>query len=121
LFISAGYNDSAAIVMPLSADSTLSSLTISPGLLSPTFDSAITTYTDNVANSVTAVTVVPTVHQANATIKVNGSDLASGATSGSLSLNNIAPGTNTITVVITAQDTTVTTYTITVTEQQRQH
>jgi len=115
LFISAGYNDSAAIVMPLSADSTLSSLTISPGLLSPTFDSAITTYTDNVANSVTAVTVVPTVHQANATIKVNGSDLASGATSGSLSLNNIAPGTNTITVVITAQDTTVTTYTITVT------
>ena len=113
--ISAGYSDSAAIVIPLSSDSTLSSLTISSGTLTPTFNSTTGTYTDSVANSVTSVTVVPTVHQANATITVNGSPVASGATSGSLSLNNVAPGTNTITVVVTAQDTTVTTYTITVT------
>ena len=61
------------------------------------------------------MTVVPTVHQANATITVNGSPVASGATSGSLSLNNVAPGTNIITVEVTAQDATITTYTITVT------
>ena len=113
--ISAGYNVGAAIVIPLSSDSALLSLTISSGTLTPAFDSTKITYTDSVANSITTMTVVPTVHQANATITVNGSPVASGATSGSLSLNNVAPGTNIITVEVTAQDATITTYTITVT------
>ncbi len=96
-----------------STDATLSNLTISSGTLTPAFASGTTSYTDSVANSVNSVTVTPTVNQANATVKVNGTTVSSGSASGSISLS---VGSNTITTVVTAQNgTTTDTYTITVT------
>ena len=98
---------------PVSTLSTLSSLTISAGTLSPAFSGSTTSYTDNVNYSVSAVTVTPTTSDPNATVTVNGTAVTSGTASGSIGL---AVGNTTIPTVVTAQDgVTTTTYTITVT------
>ena len=98
----------------LSSDANLSGLTISSGTLTPVFDSGTTVYTYNVANAVTSVTVTPTLNESHATVTINGNSVASGAASGAINLDNIAPATNTITIVVTAQDAITTkTYTIT--------
>ncbi|WP_292423965.1 cadherin-like beta sandwich domain-containing protein, partial [Methanoregula sp.] len=104
---------SAAVGPVPSSDTTLSGLTVSQGTLSPTFASSTVTYTDSVANSVTSMTVTPTVNTAGATVKVNGNTVASGSASSAISLS---VGSNTITVVVTAPDgTTTQNYVITVT------
>ena len=96
-----------------SSDATLSNLTISQGALTPAFASGTTGYADNVFNSVSSVTVTPTVNQANATVTVNGTTVNSGSASGAIAL---AIGPNTITLLVTAQDGTTTKgYTVTVT------
>jgi tRNA threonylcarbamoyladenosine modification (KEOPS) complex Pcc1 subunit len=90
----------------------LSALAISAGTLSPSFASNTLDYTDAVSNATTSVTVTPTTADANATVTVNGSTVASGQASGAI---NLAVGDNAITVVVTAQDLTTTkTYTVTV-------
>lgn len=95
----------------------LSNLTISSGTLNPSFTSPTTAYAVSVANTVSSVTVTPTLSDANATmqIRVNSGtyvSIANGATSSSLSLN---VGNNTIDVKVTAQNgTSIKTYTITV-------
>jgi hypothetical protein len=99
-------------VTRLSNDATLSALSLSSGTLSPTFASGTTSYIATVANSVTSITVTPTRTQANATITVNGTSVNSGSASGAISLT---VGSNTITVIVTAQDGTTNTYTVTVT------
>ena len=92
---------------------TLLALAASAGTLSPTFASGTETYTVSVANSVVSTTITPTRTQANATITVNGTLVTSGSASGAISLN---VGSNTINVVVTAQDgATTKTYTVTVT------
>jgi Leucine-rich repeat (LRR) protein/Tol biopolymer transport system component len=97
----------------LSRDATLRSLTVSTGTISPVFSSGTTSYTANVLNSITSVTVTPTVNQANATVTVNGVAVSSGAASVPISLN---VGDNTITLIVTAQDgTTRAGYMLTVT------
>ena len=94
-------------------DATLSNLTISVGTLTPAFAAGTIGYTDNVANSVTSLTVTPTANQAGATITVNGTGVASGAASGAI---NLSVGSNSIAIIVTAPDgTTKDTYTITVT------
>ncbi|RYE11632.1 MAG: cadherin-like beta sandwich domain-containing protein, partial [Sphingobacteriales bacterium] len=94
-----------------SADASLTALTLSTGTLSPAFASGITNYTATVGNAVTSITLIPTA--ANATVKVNGTSVASG--SGYVSAGLVV-GNNTITIVTTAQDgTTTKTYTLTVT------
>jgi hypothetical protein len=95
-----------------SNDSTLSNLTISSGTLTPTFASGTISYTDSVVNSVSSITVTPTVNESHATVTVNTIAVTSGSPSGAISL---VVGTNTITVLVTAQDTTTKTYTVTVT------
>ncbi|HEU0208320.1 MAG TPA: cadherin-like beta sandwich domain-containing protein, partial [Candidatus Udaeobacter sp.] len=90
----------------------LSNLTASAGPLSPPFDANTLSYTVNVPFSTTSTTVTPTAADPNATITVNGNPVASGTPSGSIALN---VGSNIITVVVTAQDTTtMKTYTINV-------
>jgi hypothetical protein len=96
-----------------SAIATLSGLSLSTGALSPAFVAATTSYTASVPLSTTSITVTPTATDATATIKVNGTTVASGAASGSLTL---AVGANTITTVVTAQNKiTSKTYRVTVT------
>ena len=93
-----------------STDATLSTLTLSTGTLSPTFDSAKTSYTAEVVNTVTSITVTatPNVSQAMAEI---GEDDATGS-GHEVSLN---VGANTIRVTVTAVAGNTKTYTITVT------
>ncbi|MBD1362329.1 cadherin-like beta sandwich domain-containing protein [Mucilaginibacter sp. ZT4R22] len=95
-----------------SNDANLSAFTISSGTLSPVFAAGTTSYTASVTNATTSITVTPTRNQANATIKVNNTAVTSGSASGSISLNI---GSNTITTVVTAQDASTKTYTLTVT------
>ena len=97
----------------LSNNASLSALAVSSGTLSPAFASATLAYTDAVANAVTSITATPTVADAAATIKVNGTPVASGSASVAIAL---AVGANTVTITVTAQDgTTTQTYTVNVT------
>ncbi|MDG0794819.1 cadherin-like beta sandwich domain-containing protein [Cohnella ginsengisoli] len=95
----------------LSSNADLSNLILSQGTLSPTFASGTTTYTASVGNAVSSLTVTPTVADATATLKVNGASATNG-TGTAVALN---VGSNTITVLVTAQDGTPNTYTVTVT------
>ncbi len=95
-----------------SSNASLSSLAVSSGSLSPAFAAGTLAYTDAVANSVTSITVTPTLADSTATVTVNGTSAASGVASPAIALS---VGVNTITVSTTAQDgTTTQTYTISV-------
>ena len=96
-----------------STDATLSGLTVSSGTLSPTFASGTTSYTVSVANTVTSITLTPTVNASGASVKVAGTAVTSGSASASQALS---VGTNTISIVVTAADgSTTDTYTVTAT------
>jgi hypothetical protein len=95
-----------------SSNANLSNLVLSAGTLSPAFASGTISYTASVSNPNSSITVTPTVEDATATVKVNGTTVASGTASGAIAL---VVGSNTITTVVTAQDTTTKTYTVTVT------
>ncbi|MDB4920938.1 cadherin-like beta sandwich domain-containing protein, partial [Mucilaginibacter sp.] len=97
-----------------SSNANLANLIISNGTLSPVFAVATISYTASVANAVSSLTITPTTSDATAIIKVNGTIVASGSASASLPL---VVGPNTITTVVTAQDATTKTYTVTVTRQ----
>ncbi len=98
------------VIRAPSSDANLINLTVSEGTLSPAFNSGIMAYADTVSNSTTSITATPTDSDSTATITVNGIPTASGTASDAIPL---AVGSNTITVVITAQDG-VTTHTYTV-------
>ncbi|MFD0586490.1 S-layer homology domain-containing protein [Paenibacillus sp. GCM10027627] len=97
---------------PKSGNANLNNLLLTGGILHPTFSSAVTTYTAAVANHVDNVTLSPTLSEGHASLKVNGTAVASGSASGAIPLN---VGNNIIEVVVTAQDGTTKTYTVTVT------
>ena len=95
---------------PLSTDATLRALTLT-GVNFGTFDSTTTSYTAQVASSVSQTTVTPTLSDSGASyvIKLGGVTDADGVIS-------LAVGSNVITVGVTAQNgTTKRTYTVTVT------
>jgi hypothetical protein len=88
-----------------SADATLSSLTVSPGDLSPTFSANTTAYTLSVPNSVSSISIAAVTSHAGARISGTGS-------------KELSEGANTISIVVTAEDgTTTKTYTVTITRQ----
>ena len=102
-----------AATSPVSSDATLSGLTLSPTDIS-NFQSGTLTYSVDVANSVGSVTVTPTANHASAAITVNGAMVASG----SGRAVRVDVGSNTITIVVTAQDRNATeSYTVTVTRE----
>ncbi|CAN5383756.1 hypothetical protein BH09BAC6_BH09BAC6_02480 [soil metagenome] len=111
-----GYNKgggiSAAVnIQVASTNAKLSNLTISSGTLSPVFATDITSYALSVPNATSSITVTPTAADGGATIKVNGTPVASGNATSTISLD---VGTNTITTSVTAQDgTTQLSYVIT--------
>ena len=95
---------------PPSTDATLSALTLG-GIDFGTFASGTTSYTAQVANSVSQTTVTPTVNHsgANYVIKLGGVTDVDGVVS-------LSVGSNVITVEVTAEDDSTTrTYTVTVT------
>lgn len=95
-----------------SSNADLSALTLSSGTLAPSFDGAVTSYTSEVSNVTTSMIVTPVAADAGATITVNGVAVTSGQASSEIPLNE---GENTITIVVTAEDETVKTYTIVIT------
>ena len=95
---------------PLSSNADLAGLVPSAGNLSPAFASGTTAYTVSVPNAVGSITLTSTAAQANATISILGIPVASGE---GLEFG-IAPGSNPTDVVVTAQDGTVKSYTVTV-------
>ena len=104
------YTVTVTRAVPPSTDATLSALTLS-GIDFGTFDSTTTSYTAQVANSVSQTTVTPTVNDSGASyvIKLGGVSDADGVISLSVS-------SNVITVEVTAEDDNTTqTYTVTVT------
>ncbi|MFY8187349.1 MAG: cadherin-like beta sandwich domain-containing protein [Flavobacterium sp.] len=101
-----------------SNNANLSALTISAGVISPTFAAATTAYTASVTNATTSVTVTATRAEANATLeaRVNGGTFATITNATASSALALSVGSNTIDVRVTAQNgTTQKTYTITVT------
>jgi len=92
----------------------LSKLATTPGTtLTQVSGPGYKNYTASVANTVSSIKVTPTTSDANATVKVNGTTVASGTASQSITL---AVGQTTINTVVTAQDgTTTDTYIITIT------
>jgi hypothetical protein len=125
LFVEAGdgtikvYTITITDASVLQNDATLSELEVSSGGLSPEFGKGITTFTASVANETSSVTITPTANESHAIVTVNGTTVASGQASGAISLN---VGSNTITVVVTAEDgTTTKTYTIDVTRAAQEY
>ncbi len=95
---------------PPSTDATLNALSLS-GVDFGTFDSTTTSYTVQVANSVSQTTVTPTVSHSGASyvIKLDGATDADGVIS-------LSVGSNVITVEVTAEDdSTSRTYIVTIT------
>lgn len=94
------------VTKPPSADATLSALSASGITLAPVFDSRTTNYTASAANSVSSTTITAVPADSLSTVAING--LTGTAREVSLSV-----GSNTVTVLVTAEDgTTTETYTI---------
>ena len=104
----------AAASVTLSMDSTLSALDVSAGTLNPAFASGtLTGYTATVANNVDSITVTPTVTDTGkATVTVDGVAVTSGEASAAIDLTL---GENPIDIIVTAEDASTQTYTVTVT------
>jgi gliding motility-associated-like protein len=95
-----------------SSNANLSNLVLSNGTLSPAFLSTTAAYAVTVPGTVTSITITPTVADATATVKVNGTTVNSGSASASQAL---IVGSNVINTIVTAADGTIKTYTVTVT------
>lgn len=102
----------ATVTRAVSVNNDLAALSLSSGTLSPVFSAAQQTYSANVPNANTSITVTPTVVDSSATVTVNGVAVTSGAPSGAIALNT---GLNVIVVTVTAQDGSPRSYTISVT------
>jgi len=75
-------------------------LAISQGVLTPTFQPSITDYTVSLNNSISSLTLTPTLKDATrASVTVNGSSVSSGSASSSISLS---VGSNNIPVIVTS-------------------
>ena len=98
------------------ADATLSDLYIIGGDLSPSFDRDTSNYRVTVLKATNSTTVTAAVHEADATIQVNGIPVNSGSQSSEIPLN--IGVNNVIRIVVTNKDgATTKTYTVTITRQ----
>lgn len=97
---------------PASDDTDLKGLLLSSGTLSPSFTPGTTVYTSGVDYDISSLTVTASAEDDKATMTVNGAAATSGVASDPISLS---VGPNPIEIVVTAEDGSVTTYTVTVT------
>ena len=97
----------------LDTNASLSAITITPGALTPAFDSNTLTYAVGLPNAATSFTVAATTASSAATLTMNGTAQTSGTTSAP---NAFSTNSATVTLVVTAQDgTTSKTYTLNLT------
>jgi len=100
------------VTRALSPNAALSGLKLSNGVLSPVFNNTNSSYTTQVPNTLTSLTVTPTTADANAKVKINGVLVKSGSASAAIPLSI---GYNIVTALVTAQDgSTTKTYTVVV-------
>jgi outer membrane protein OmpA-like peptidoglycan-associated protein len=98
-------NSNSVIIL----DGRMSSLGLSAGVLSPTFNGCTFSYSASVSTN--SITVTPTLQSGAATVTVAGSSVVSGQPSGSISLT---AGSNAISIVVTnGTQTSTTTLTVT--------
>ncbi|MDR6121340.1 LPXTG-motif cell wall-anchored protein [Bacillus sp. SLBN-46] len=95
----------------LSNNSNLSNLTVSTGELTPSFSAMTKDYQVTVPSTTASIRLTPTVADSFATVTVAGSVITSGQQTGAIALH---AGTNSIPVVVTAQNGSTTTYTVNV-------
>lgn len=86
-------------IKTLSSDSSLKSLSVSKGSLSPAFKTTTTSYKVSLPAGTESIKVSGTVNDASASVSGTGE-------------KKLKPGNNTISIVVTAEDGTSTTYTI---------
>jgi gliding motility-associated-like protein len=94
------------------SNNNLSHLALSRGVLSPAFNSLITTYSTTVSNTISSLTVTPTAADTASRITVNGTAVASGTASLAIPLS---VGSNVIAIVVNTPGKTANTYTVTAT------
>lgn len=82
-------------------NSKLNNLQVHPGTMSPAFNAGTTSYTVEVSEETTAVTISATAQSNKATVSVSGG-------------KDLQPGANTAKVVVTAENGSVTVYNITI-------
>ena len=102
----------AAIV--LSGNNNLSALVVSAGAFVPAFAATTTSYGLTVPNSTADTTVTATVADSTATLTINGSPVTSGVAAPSIAL---AVGQSSITIVVTAGNGAINSYTVTITRE----
>ncbi|WP_191906990.1 T9SS type A sorting domain-containing protein [Adhaeribacter soli] len=103
----------ATVTQPApSSNANLANLTLSSGTLNPVFAANTTSYTASVNSSTTSVVLTATIADPAATLKINNT----AATSGSGRSITLASGSNLITVEVTAQNGSIKTYTVNVTQ-----
>ena len=103
----------------ISTDASLSSLIIRDNnenliLLSETFVASKTYYSANVVNDVAGITLIASASDASATITADGDNIISGSASNIIDLN---VGTNTISILVTAEEGTTQVYTVDINRQ----
>lgn len=96
----------------ISPDASLSSVSLSAGVLAPSFVSSRLTYSASVSPNVSSMTISATTTNQYASLKINGSTVASGSSSNAISL---AYGANTISIEVTAQDGATRSYILSIT------
>ncbi len=99
---------------PANSNNNLSTLAVSAGTLSPPFIAGTPSYNVTVLNATLTTTVTATVADSTATLTINGAAAISGIAAGPIALS---VGANPIPIVVTAQDGTPKTYTVTVNRQ----
>ena len=93
-----------------SNDADLSNIVTSDGTMSPSFASNVLSYDDVVLDTLTSITITPTVSHIAATVTVDGTSVTSGSPSQSISLTS---GTiKQVPIIVTAEDGTTKQYTV---------
>jgi len=103
---------SVTVTRAASGNTNLSSLYTNAGVLSPTFDRSVTTYTEKVSNKISSIIITAAPADSDAQVRIFGSYAISGATFDMLGLN---VGDNVFPIVVTAQNGDTKTYTLTIT------
>ena len=97
------------VTREISADANLSSLSITGGSLSPSFNAGVTAYSTSLPNNISAINVTPTASSSASSIKINGLAAPSGSSSGPY---NMVIGENTISIEVKAANGTLKTYSV---------
>jgi hypothetical protein len=111
---SADGNHTSTCAVTVKDGSELSALAISSGTLSPSFDAATVSYSTAIDSTSSTFSVTATTADPKASVTINGNSAVSG-TAFPISLST---GTNSITIIVTGEDSATETYSLSVTKNE---